>query len=351
MNSFDDYLKSVEFAYSKTAGESWPTRGKKLMGSYTMLAALNQLDLLNKAKKKFSAKQIAELFWSTTQIRYLITGEFVIGLKISEREFKKPSLKKIATATEYLLSLLKLKTVEDPFCLNGKNNVLTQKEIQAVILSKELTSECLPEIKMLSISLASLSWAFGYDIHFSNFMEIYGPYSIGESQQLIIREFNFKEIKSVWKNAPSLPERVKIYLLYNNADIVNDWELHLESKSEFDLVKAKVILVEGGNDKIPSLDEIKDLVQRSNEATLQQVNYVNSLSILEKVRKGAMLSSLRTKGLADALNVDWKPGKEIEKVIVSKAESIWFGKSLPATKAYPAKYNWVASFDPRIPRD
>lgn len=350
MDSIDNYIKSVKIAYLKTGGEGWPARGKRLTSSYIHLAALNQLSLLNKVREKFSDKQISNLFWSTTQIRYLITGEFVVGLKILERDFKKPNTLEIISATKYLLHLLELKTSEDPFCLN-KNNTLTQKEVDSIVSSKNLNSKNLQEAKILSTSLASLSWAYGYDTHFSNFMEIQGPYAVKDSQQLIIREFNFKEIQSVWKDSLVLPERVKILLLYNNTDISNDWELHLETKSEFNLVKAKIVFVEKGKEKNPSINEINELIQKSNAATIQQVSYVNSLSVIDKVKKGAMLSFLQTKNLSDLLNLDWKPTKEINEIITAKAEDVWFEKPKSTKAPYLQAPDWSTTFDPRIPKE
>jgi len=354
MTVLDEYIESVRVAYSKPAGNNWPARGRQIMSSYIRLAAMKQFDLVEKARKQFSKKEVAEMFWSTTQIRYTITGEFVVGLKLCERDYKSPSLSQIVDSTEYLLSLLKEKTVEDSFCLNGKNNILSKEKVAEIVSSGKLTPENNSSAKMLSVALASFSWAYGFDTHFSNFMDIEGPYFVGEGMQLLVREFNFSNLGLVWENIPRVPKRVRIYLLYKNSDISLDWELHTQTKSEFDLAKCAVVSVANRAERLMSAEEINSLIELAANSTQKQVEFVNSLPVLDKIRKGALLSFLQVKGVADALGEDWKPSKEVEAAILQKGEGVWFGRNSPPQKqkSSPASADdWLATFDPRIPRE
>lgn len=350
MDSIDDYIKSVGIAYAKSGGENWPASGRKIMGSYIRLAALNQLDLLNKVKKIFSEKEIASLFWSTTQIRYILTGEFVVGLKLCERDAKNPTLTQITEGAQFFLNLLKQKSVEDPFCLHGHNNTLKETEIARVLKMKFLNKDEFGLIKRVSAALESLSWAFGYDTHFSNFMDIHGPYKVSKENQMLVREFKFDSIADVWGKELSIPKRIRFYLIYSNKDIKIDWELHTETKEGLVLEKALAVLVEGEKEISLEERELEQILQTSSVETIKQVNYVNSLSVIDKIRKGALLSFLQTKCLADALGEDWRPGKEVEEAILLKGEEIWLGKkTLPATQK-PHTDDWRTNFDPRLPR-
>jgi len=349
MSVLDDYIESVRIAYSKPAGNNWPARGRQLMSSYIKLAAQKQFAVLEKARERFSKKEVANAFWSATQIRYIITGEFVVGLKLCERDFKDPSLQKVAESTEYLLSLLQEKSSKDYLCLGGKNNLLTKEKVEEIINSDSLRSDSLQQAKMLSASLASFSWAFGYDTHFPNFMDIHGPYAVSSDKQLLVRDYNFENLNLVWEKTFDIPKRIRIYLLYKNSDISIDWELHTETLSEFILEKFKAVEMIRGEERELSLDEISKIIDVASEGTMKQVEYVNALPVLDKIRKGALLSFLQIKGLADLVGEDWKPSAEVEQAILQRGEDVWFGRTSSPKK--PSSDNWLATFDPRIPKE
>lgn len=353
MSDLDDFLESVKLAYSKPGCSDWPARGKQISNSFIKLAALNQLRQLREARKQKTDIEIANLFWSTTQIRYILTGEFIVGLKICEKEYEKPSLEEITKYTQYLLDLLKLKTIEDSFCLKGKNKTLSNAEAIKLVKSLSLKSSDKTTMKKAIASTTSMAWAFGYDAYFANCMEIHGPYDIEKNKQMIVREFRFDWVKEVWsETAKELPERIRFYLIYKNNDITVDWELHPEAKTELVLEKYAALVKTSNEEKIQVSDkELQEMVEKNNELTSKQVAYVNSLPILDKIRKGALLVYLQTKCLADALGENWRPTGEVEKAIIEKGEENWFAPSKKPKDPNAIKNIWITIFDPRVPKD
>lgn len=348
MSNIDDYLDSVKTAYSKPGGNDWPAKGKQISNSFITIAALNQLRQLKETRKLKTDQEIADLFWSTTQIRYILTGEFVIGLKISERKEKKPNIKEITENTQYFLNLLKLKTTDDSFCLKGSNKILTEKQVQEITKSKKWHFSNKQAMKKATVSTSAVAWAFGYDTYYPNFMEIHGPYNIGKKKQLLVREYNFYSIKDVWPEAPKMPKRLRYYLIYDNNNITIDWELHHDESAELVLEKYFAVEINDGEENELSDKELEALVEKNSQIVQEQVERVNNLPILEKVRKGALLVHLQTKCLADALGQGWKPSKEVEERISEKGLEEWNAPSI-RPKNPDLAANWITRFDPRIP--
>lgn len=352
MGDLENFFESVKIAYSKGGGADWPARGKQISNSFIKLAALNQLRQLKEIRKRESDVEIAKLFWSTTQIRYILTGEFIVGLKICERDEKKPILAEITEYTLHLLNLLKLKTTEDPFCLNGKNKILSNSKVGELLESLTWRSSNKGVMRKAIASTTSMAWAFGYDTYFANCMEIHGPYDVEGNKQMIVREFKFDWVKEVWpETAKELPEKTKFYLIYENSNITIDWELHPESKTELVLEKYSALVTIKGKEKQLSDKELEEMVEKNTKLTSKQVAHVNSLQVLDKIRKGALLVYLQTKCLADALGENWKPGQEVYKAITEKGEENW---NMPSTKPKDPtaiKNFWITIFDPRVPKD
>lgn len=348
MNNIDEFFLSVKNAYAKSGGINWPGRGKQIGNSFIKLAAVNQLNLINEIQQQKSPKQTAKLFWSTTQIRYILTGEFIVGLKRCEKEDQTIKRKQIIDGVEYLLELLKSKTVTDPFCLEGHNNILEPDQIEKIVQETKWTAENKTLVKQAIVASSSVAWAFGYDTYFANFMEVHGPYDLPHTQQMLVREYKFDTIKEIWPDALLLPEIVRLYLIYNNEDITIDWELHTETQKGMQLEKYYAAFLTKGVETQANLTDLEKLSNRFTGYATQQVEKVNAMSVLDKVRKGAQLVYLQTKTLADALGKDWQPSSEVEKQIQTEGEPNWNAKPDPK-KPKPPFEESIKIFDPREP--
>jgi len=348
MNDIDDYLESVKIAYSKPGGSNWPAKGRQISNTFITLAALNQLRQLKEAKKAKTDPEIADLFWSTTQIRYILTGEFVIGLKILEQKSKKPSIEEISEGTQNFLNLLKIKAKEDPFCLKGSNKLLSKSQAEEIENSTKWQSSNKQAIKKAVVSASALAWAFGYDTYYTNFMEIHGPYELGEERQLIVREYKFDWVKEVWPEAPELPDMLKYYLIYGNGKITLDWEMHHDESSEMTLQEYAAIKVIDGKETTILDNELEEIIEKNSQIVREQVDKVNCLPILDKIRKGALLVFLQTKCLADELGQDWRPAKEVEQCILEKGLDNWNSTSTKPKDPNAVASHWITRFDPRV---
>lgn len=348
MSNIDEFFLSVKNAYAKSGGINWPGRGKQIGNSFIKLASMNQLNLINEIRQQKSLKQTAELFWSTTQIRYILTGEFIVGLKRCEKEDHIIKREQIIDGVEYLLELLKNKTITDPFCLKGHNNTFKPDQIEKIFQKTKWTTENKTLVKQAIVASSSVAWAFGYDTYFANFMEIHGPYDLPQAQQMMVREYKFDTIKEVWPDAPPLPEMLRLYLIYNNEDITIDWELHTETQKGMQLEKYYAAFLINGVEAPVDPTELEKLSNRFTGYAAQQVEKVNALSVSDKVRKGAQLVYLQTKMLADALGKDWQPNSEVEKQIQTEGESNWNAKPTPQ-KPKPPFEESIKIFDPREP--
>lgn len=347
MVNFNDFFDSVKNAYEKSGGVNWPAKGKQLSNSYITLAAENQYNLINSLSKKVSPLEIANLFWSSTQIRYVLTGEFIIGIKIKNQIEGYPEIVQIAKTSELFLHLLELKSPNDPFCLKNSNRNNEIEEINFFLKNNPSNNSTVG--KKITIAASALAWAYGYDTYFANFMEIKGPFKINNSS-LIVREFNLKNIPLIWEDSFEF-DKLIIYDLYSNKEILLDWELHLESKDELNLTHFLVV-VEKNNEKIIlSNEEVQKLFFEIVIKTQKQVSFVNELSVLEKIKKGAELVYLQTKDLSVFLGLDWKPTKEVFEKIELEGEKNWFDSLKPRPKSNSGFDNWIMRFDPRIPLD
>lgn len=350
MGDLDDFFESVKKAYAKPGGANWPARGKQIGNSFIAIAALNQLRQLKAVRKTKTGQEIASLFWSATQIRYILTGEFIVGLKISKKEKQAPELEEITEYTNYLLQLLKFKTSQDPFCLHGLNRTLPPEKVGLLASSLPWRSSDKKTMRNAVAAASSAAWAFAYDAYFANAMEIHGPYAIQNGKQMLVREYKFDWVPEVWPQAPKLPEKLQFYLIYDNDDIALDWELHPESKSGLALGQYAASTTQNQQQSWLSDGELERLAENLASFASQQVDYVNALPVLDKIRKGALLVYLQTKSLSDALGEDWRPEQDVEKIILEKGEENWNAPSR-ARNPLTGAFEWITIFDPRVPLD
>ena len=83
----NDFHKVISACLKKMDGRTfWPGSGGQLAASYIEIDALDILRKVVAAKEKgVGAKQ---LFRSPTQIRYLLVGNYIVGLKVLIRDKK-----------------------------------------------------------------------------------------------------------------------------------------------------------------------------------------------------------------------------------------------------------------------
>ncbi len=351
MADLDDFFESVKIAYSKLSGAHWPGGGGQIDGAIIDLSALSVFNRVNRLRAQKSVQEIADLFWSASQIRYLLTGEYIIGLKIAQRDTGKPSLEQITESVEFFLELLRHKTSSDPFCLRGKNLLLSQQEISNILRSNNWQSNDLPLMRKSIVSCDSLVWAYNYDIFPSNGAEIHGPYDLPNGKQFMVREFKFDTASLVWPIVHPPFQRLRFYLEYSNADFSIDWNMHFESKTDAVLERYCAVSVKEGKERLLEHEELESLVEKSVEESARQTAFVNRLSTLDKIRKGVELICLQTKPLADELGEDWRPTEAVQQRIAEKGE-YWWNKFERKTKKPKEVFdNWITSFDPRVPKN
>lgn len=316
MSSFDGFLDAIESASSRMDNKTfWPGGGARLCGSFIDLDAKSAYDALSKITVSRRPAAIAESFPSASAIRYFVTGNYLVGLKIERDQRGTITSDDIAESVGCYLDALRLLS-DDPFCLNGGNVYRRAPEFNEENLSALAPSQA----ARLSVSLDSLVWSLFFDVFVAGGLEISGPYPLASGEWLIVKDYFDLKPSALWPEFEGVGyEHLKLYQVYAGAKPQVDFYMHVFSTEPLGRFVARAYLssVERGTEQSVGVDSDK-LAEAAVNASDCQVARVNAMTALEKIECAARIAFYQSRGLKTAVGEDWRPGGGVASAVASR---------------------------------
>lgn len=348
-----DFSKAIHNAQEKVDGRTfWPGGGGQLSASYIELDAWS----ISQKMLKINPKEIdAEtLFGTPGKIRYVLTGNYIIGLKVLVRD-KKISRQESINAVKPFFYALEQLVESDPFCLKGKNLVYNKNQLKEKLEKIDFKKADLQSKKILprlSVSLDSLIWSEYYDVFIDAGVNIHGPYSLEDGSLLVVKDyFDLKPVE-IWDSVKEFPfKRIKLFLKYKPIDIKIDYLMHVTSSQPLapNLIGWHAeAFDETGKQFLLESDCFEELIAKAIALSSRQVEQVNSLELLDKIKKGAEICYYQLKEFREHFDKTWFPPKQVFDAIDKKGLECWKKFDWKnKEKEHSSTIDWAKKYDPR----
>jgi hypothetical protein len=353
-NQIEDFLTSVEGALRNVNQKTlWPLCVGQITAYFDLIEALDIYNKLKELRKNSSVEKISELLPNPDVIRTFLTTSAIVGLKVANKMgLAKLSREDIVDHVLFLFKILKIKVKSDPFCLDEKNIILKDLEIDK-ILSETFwdvghLEECQRKISSLVVSLNNFCYTLYYDVFKCGGFHIHGPYNaekeFGRGAILVVREYHDLAPDRIWQDLKVSFKKIRIYSVYRNLNFKIDYFNHPSSlESIGDKLVAFKIIVDG---KAISHERADEIIEKITEESKRQASRVKQLHDLGKVKKGAEIAFYLFKDFRESMGEHWGPPKEIDEMIERFQDR--FLKEFSCEKETPSVEHLKKVFDPRI---
>ena len=345
------FLEAIEKSFEgMNQVTNWPMNGGQISSYFDVDEALDIYFRLKELKKDKSIKEISEMMPLVDIIRYFLANNAIIGLKVAKKlNIAGIKQKDILDFSEMLFEILKCKSITDPFCLDGRNFLLNNNEIEK-IKQKEFNlpknEEDKKKIAFLIVMANNYCYTLYYDIFQITGFIIHGPYDVsdkfGEGTIMLVRDYHNLKPTKLWPENKFPFNKLKVFGIYKNLSVGINFVNHLITKDSIGdkLIGYKIYL----DDKEVEFTEVNKIIEALHTETVKQKKKIDSFSPLDKVRKGAEIAFYMFKDLREKMGEHWVPQNEIENTISKFDEK--FIKDFNIKKHPPIEH-WRKLFDPR----
>ncbi len=328
-NAIDDFLNSISLTFNDVT-ELWPLRPGQLFSYFDVNQALDMyaklLQLKNEGK---SIEEIAQLFESPHAVRSFLINTGVIGLKVAHLlkigNLSKDDLIHFFTLFDLILKEL---TIEDPYCLEGKNTIWSTETVEEFHRKGEwvpIDKEARSSLVNLSAHLFTFNWAFFWDYFDAAGEQMHGPYHLVDNSLLVIKEY-YAPNQEIWPLATNPPFRkLRLSLVLKPISLFINYANRIISRDSL-LDNSVSYMLEIDDERIEDVEVIDNLVRKLRELAKEQSEFVNKMDDLEKVKKGAQLSYVMHKKFYQFFNHSWFPEDEVNQEI-EKFGNEWIEKN------------------------
>lgn len=354
-NKTDSFIRAIEESFAgMNPKTNWPLNGGQIDSYFDADEALDMYYRLNKLKEKMSIKEIANLMPAADIMRIFLCNNAIIGLKVANKiGIDKITNGELEKYLHFLLDILKEKTKSDVFCLDGKNFLISQEGINKI--TKEInwnypeSSETRRSVASLIINANNLAYTLFFDIYMTGGFYIHGPYDVSEkfggNAIMLIRDYHNLHPNEVWKEHNLPFKKIKIFTVYKNLSVKMNFTNHIITRDSIGdkLIAYKIFVDE--KDICP--ENIPSIIDTISMKASEQSRRVNSLSSLDRARKGAEIAFYLFKELREFMGDNWCPPKEIENTIQKFGEEFIKKFDYKTTGEIPTLEHWKKIFDPR----
>ncbi len=312
-----------------------------------LLSSLKQID-----EKGFADQKIAFAFKAPSkiaQLLWMLDGIKQTNLSIDERLY----------IVERLFDLLGIWRKEI-FCKDGKNLILSSKEIEELVKkTRFIDLQNKSRLKQNICILESALWMYAEMIYFSNHPfahSFQGPYELDDKILIVRKYFDLKP--PFW----SFSEKLK----FNEVEILEIYEKGTEIKFDFferglrtqEPYRDKLVGVslKADSQVLSSANETEKILANLNEVIEEGSKYIQGLDLQDLIAKYTSYWFYALKPFYDLLGKPWRLPKEVEDNIYrhfDKINAIWQKLeeerlSVGALSMKERAENFKKVFDPRI---
>ncbi len=302
------FSKAISIPLYNTDGIKWPIRSGHIISQINDIYSveyINQLhDLSNNYDPILWKKAIPSALSIWRMAHHLING------------LEKAGKTKQEIASNILMLITIIKNISyDEALLSDSHQILPFHIIGSYFT--DYTRITNPSVLENLITLSTIIWAYIETMLFQGreiCCEYHGPYMIDKNEQMLIRDFSNFNLKDLWPNSDldfpfetlkiitfhSLSVEIKIEA-YNN--------VHISGENFVKTCTGALFFIDGKKcDDAIIISKILSLFSTKLE---QQLILVESMSHDELCNKYIEIFWYRKKKLANFLNVDWKPSKDV----------------------------------------
>ena len=342
----DDYLKAVEVSIERGGDtQFWPFGPGQVDSYFNDLLAINFFGKFRENPGKF--KQALSLL-SPNMIRWFLLPFTILGLKIAKKEqVYKAEPSEMVAFIETVWCVLKNKVPSDPFCLDEKSLILSEKEINKLSENLHLFDNTESKLgRHLSVDLESFVWAIDFDV-FAYGVFWHGPYPFPNKRTLLVKRF--LDLNPPFWNLNNLYSNVEIFFVFTSPiDVSIDFMSHLDySEDIWDSLSSFAVQVNGNS--LKNVNDIRWLSEHFSKLRGQQSKKVNNLTPTEIIQKGAEIYYYMFRSFFEYYDEDYAPPKELEDRLKKWGLKYWRKyKSQKTLKEQPIRDLTRRLYDPRI---
>ncbi len=219
-NYIENYLDIIR-SYPPGKNENWPLAGNQILAYFDVDQSLDIYQRINTLLNNgLSDKEIGHLFRKPTILRYFISENGILGLKLAKAfKIKEIEAKQRTDYFETLSKILKTMVVSDPYCLDGRNLVWNQEEIGKIkdrVEWIDVTEQNRKKLLGLNVDLFAFAWSYFYNLFTGLATELQGPYEImlnGNHYRMVVRDSFEINPKDIWGFETGLSP-IKMYFLF-----------------------------------------------------------------------------------------------------------------------------------------
>jgi len=310
----DEYSTSMAkglLAATKEVGHAvWPSpRFHPMEGdAYVSKYIFHRLyyDIRELEKKGFKEEDIAKLFnypSRLVRITYLYHVSHLSELTKDER---------INLAGKLLRYLSYLRS--DPFVKEGRNLILDDKEVRALLKNFEMID--LKSIKNASAIRTLISRTnailFSYSelLYFCHHQighEYHGPYDLGNGEVLIVRDY-YDLKPDFWKFGADFPYgKLAFFTIYKGVDVKFDYSNRIYSSQPLSHHLSRFSIPQWEYEDLTNEVKLNNFYRKIEEAVIIGVKQISDLNKVDLMKKYGEMFFYAIKPLRDALEKDWHP--------------------------------------------
>jgi len=313
-NDIDDLISSMSNDELDTR-EIWPLPFIQADPYFDMEQAL---DLYEKLKiligQGWSFHKIAALFERPEPVHYFLLNVGIASLKTAhELNIGNITTKEQIEFSEWLIAILKELNPEDPLLLEGKNIHLTKYEVDSLIQTADFQTnkDFLHSVNRLMINLFTLNWSFCGDYYGAASASMHGPYQLGGTKTLLVREYSQLPTE-IWPLSAEVPfKHIKVSQVFEDVRIFINFAFRIGNKESITSHILKTA-VEVDGKYLTTTHEIETMSKQLVLLAKQQTEYVGQMDKFDIVRKLAMLAYYSHKQFYLHFDKQWYPSERIE---------------------------------------
>lgn len=214
-NRLDSYKKSLESAWGYNDYNDWPIKVNSIMHLFLKEFAQEVVeDIQQIEKENISINKLLNLFGNPARI-YRIIDPVIFGMKrmAFPLDFQREIVMK-------MLDYVNAMKAGSEFNENGRNLILTDKKINDLLNSNRIYAANTTSAEIIQ-RFCGIMWAYTESVFFRAHevtKEVHGSYDLGDSRQLVIREYlNLQPIDLWGYRIPFLKyKKIVIYAIYNS---------------------------------------------------------------------------------------------------------------------------------------
>lgn len=319
-DDIEDMVNAI-VAVINNSNELWPLGPMQLM---PYIESDQSVDMYHKLKQLIASgmsyEDIALLFERPIFIKNFLLNTGIVGIKSANVNEKRVGLADQIDFVNLMLKLAKILNHDDPKYITTRN--LLWDEVESDTFAKEtkwdeVTNELSAELGVLSVNLLALNWSLYWNYFAETGHELHGPYEISgftPKSRMVVKDYYNLSTDEIWEHGKKFPySEIRLAQVYNTDEMYLSFGIRMSGKASAANNTHFALFIDG--ERVSSIERIREISAEVKAMANFQTEYVNSLDVMEMVRKGARISYFTRRKFYKYFNENWYPAETVEGTI------------------------------------